>query len=482
VIETSDLHYRQSIEMLNSVQSYQNEQDPDHKHKSDAGRKRWVGQVIRFSLVGGLNTLVDVLILNMLLLLFPSNSTRMILIFSAIAYSLGAVNSFLLNKYWTFGYRQRTTWREVVRFIVTTLCGIGWSSIILWLASNALHPILMNPTLWANASKVIAISGTALISYLGMSFWVFVNKARKEHTRSNESAQAKDIASGLTPMQYETNPLLERQRLSYSSVYEQPGAIEHEKEPGSCHSLSVVLPAYNEEQIIARTIETVLDGLIAWGMDFEILVVDDGSTDRTREIVVALMYANPRVRLVSHATNQGYGASLVSGFAAATKELVFFMDSDGQFDIRDLEEFFPLIDSYDAVIGYRVDRQDSWMRKLNAWGWKKLIGWVLGVHVRDVDCAFKLFHTEFLHQHPLETRGAMINAELLYRLKRAGCSYKEVGVIHLPRLHGQATGARLSVIVRAFRELFVYARKWHREERRLTPQRTKRALSTRGRI
>ncbi len=480
MIETSDLRYRESNEMLNSVQSYQNEQDADHEHKPDAGRKRWVGQVIRFSLVGGLNTLVDVLILNMLLLLFPSNSTRMILIFSAIAYSLGAVNSFLLNKYWTFGFRQRTTWREVVRFIVTTMGGIGWSSIILWLASNALHPILFNSMLWANASKVIAISGTALISYLGMSLWVFVNKARKEHTRSNASVQANDVASVFTSTRYETKPTLEKQRLSYSSVCEQPDAIEHEKEPGSCHSLSVVLPAYNEEQIIARTIETVLDVLNAWRMDFEILVVDDGSTDRTREIVVALMYANPRVRLVSHATNQGYGASLVSGFAAATKELVFFMDSDGQFDMRDLEEFFPLIDSYDAVIGYRVDRQDSWMRKLNAWGWKKLIGWVLGVHVRDVDCAFKLLHTEFLHQHPLETRGAMINAELLYRLKRAGCSYKEVGVIHLPRLHGQATGARLSVIVRAFRELFVYARKWHREERRLTPQRTKRALSMRG--
>jgi putative flippase GtrA len=480
LIETSDLHYRESIEILNAVQSYQNEQDADHEHKPEPGRKRWVGQVIRFGLVGGLNTIVDLLILNMLLLLFPTNSTRMIVIFSAIAYSLGAVNSFLLNKYWTFGFRQRTTWREVVRFIVTTLCGIGWSSIILWLASNALHPILINPTLWANASKVIAISGTALISYLGMSLWVFVNKARKEHTRSNVPEQAKNVASALTPTQYQIMPTLERQRFSYSREYEQPGAIEHENEPGSCHSLSVVLPAYNEEQIIARTVETVLDVLNAWGMDFEVLVVNDGSTDRTGEIVAALVAANTRVRLVSHATNQGYGASLVSGFAAAAKELVFFMDSDGQFDIRDLEEFFPLIDTYDAVIGYRIDRQDSWMRKLNAWGWKKQIGWVLDVHVRDVDCAFKLLHTEFLHQHPLETRGAMINAELLYRLKRAGCSYKEVGVIHLPRLHGQATGARLSVILRAFRELFVYARKWHREERRLTPQRTKRALSTRG--
>ncbi|HYX49087.1 MAG TPA: GtrA family protein, partial [Ktedonobacteraceae bacterium] len=161
MIEISDLHYRETIEILNSVQSQYEEQEADRQ--PDPGRKRWAGQVLRFVLVGGLNTLVDLLILNVLLLMFPTNSTRMILVFSAIAYSLGAVNSFLLNKYWTFGYQQRTTWREVVRFIVTTLCGIGWSSIILWLASNALHPILINPTLWANASKVVAICGTVLI-------------------------------------------------------------------------------------------------------------------------------------------------------------------------------------------------------------------------------------------------------------------------------------------------------------------------------
>jgi len=498
VIETSDLHYRETIEVVNSVQSYYNEQDADSQH--DPGRKRWIGQVLRFGLVGGLNTIVDLLILNMLLLLFPTSSTRMILIYSAIAYSLGAVNSFLLNKYWTFGYLQRTTWREVVRFIVTTLCGIGWSSIILWLASNALHPLLINTTIWANASKVIAISGTALISYLGMSLWVFVNKARKEQTQLNTPVPigarvptgngTKALGDASVPTQPSTPPaptrygtkgsLLERQRLNASSRYEQSGAIEYENEPSSSHSMSVVLPAYNEEQVIANTVFEVLHVLNAWRMDFEILVVNDGSTDQTGDIVeaLALTGAHSRVRLITHATNEGYGASLVSGFAAATKEFVFFMDSDGQFDIRDLEKFFPLIDTYDAVIGYRIDRQDSWMRKLNAWGWKRLIGWVLGVHVRDVDCAFKLLHTEFLHRHPLETRGAMINAELLYRLTQAGCTYKEVGVNHLPRLHGRATGARLSVILRAFGELFVSAREWHREEQRLAMPRAKRELPT----
>src|SRR6266487_2827839 len=258
MIETSGLHYRETIEVLNPVQSYHNEQDADSQH--DPGRKRWIGQVLRFGLVGGLNTIVDLLILNMLLLLFPTSSTRMILIYSAIAYSLGAVNSFLLNKYWTFGYCQRTTWREVARFIVTTLCGIGWSSIILWLASNALHPLLVNTTIWANASKVIAISGTALISYLGMSLWVFVNKARKEQTRLNAPVPAWGDAG--------TYP--------------------------SCHSISVVLPAYNEEQVIANAVFTVLHVLNAWHLDFEVLVVNDGSTDRTGEIVAALAGAHSR--------------------------------------------------------------------------------------------------------------------------------------------------------------------------------------------
>ncbi len=476
MIETTDLHYRETMEVLNSVQSYHNELDANSQR--DPGRKRWFGQVLRFGLVGGLNTLVDLLILNFLLLLFPTNSIPLILAYSALAYSLGAVNSFLLNKYWTFGYRKKTTGREVIRFIVTTLCGIGWSSIILWLASRVLHPFFINTTIWANASKVIAISGTALISYLGMSLWVFVNKTRKEQTLLTAPVPAYTEISD----EHQLLPEVEVQRVRASSGHEQPGANEYGNEPISSHSISVVLPAYNEEQVIASTVSSVLLVLKTWRIDFEVLVVNDGSTDRTGEIVAALADDHPGVRLITHPTNEGYGASLVSGFAAATKELTFFMDSDGQFDIRDLEKFFTLIDEYDAVIGYRIDRQDSWMRKLNAWGWKHLVGWVLDIHVRDIDCAFKLLKTEFLRQHPLQTRGAMINAELLYRLTRAGCSYQEIGVNHLPRLHGSATGARLSVILRAFRELFESARQWHREERGFAIPHTKRELPTRSRV
>ena len=129
----------------------------------------------------------------------------------------------------------------------------------------------------------------------------------------------------------------------------------------------------------------------------------------------------------------------------------------------ELKRFLFLIDEYDAVIGYRIQRQDTWMRKLNAWGWKLVVNLALGIHVRDIDCAFKLLRTDFLQRHPLETRGAMINAELLYRLNAAGYTLREVGVRHLPRQSGRATGANLRVIGRAFRELFVYRRSWRHE-------------------
>ncbi|HLX59425.1 MAG TPA: glycosyltransferase family 2 protein [Ktedonobacteraceae bacterium] len=232
------------------------------------------------------------------------------------------------------------------------------------------------------------------------------------------------------------------------------------------HSLSVIMPAHNEEEAIAHTVHEVIDTLSSWMQDFEVIVVDDGSRDRTGMILDTIARAQPCLRVIHHAVNQGYGAALVSGFEAVTKDLVFFMDSDGQFDIRDLERFFPLIGEYDAVIGYRVDRQDTRMRKVNAWGWKILVGMIFGVYVRDVDCAFKLYRTDFFHEHKLETRGAMINTEILYKFTRAGYSYTQLGVRHLPRRGGKATGAKPAVILRAFRELFFYAMKWRREEKR----------------
>ncbi|TMD59600.1 MAG: glycosyltransferase family 2 protein [Chloroflexi bacterium] len=226
------------------------------------------------------------------------------------------------------------------------------------------------------------------------------------------------------------------------------------------------MPAHNEEEAIAHTVHEVIDTLTTWMQDFEVIVVDDGSRDRTGVILDTIAEAHTCLRVIHHPVNRGYGAALVSGFEAVTKDLAFFMDSDGQFDIHDLECFFPFIGEFDAVLGYRVHRQDTWMRKVNAWGWKILVGMVFGVYVRDVDCAFKLYRADFFREHTLETRGAMINAEILYKFTRAGYTYTQLGVRHLPRRGGKATGAKPAVILRAFRELFFYAMKWHREEKK----------------
>ena len=249
--------------------------------------------------------------------------------------------------------------------------------------------------------------------------------------------------------------------------------IEHTRVPGSnspaaneegariaTHRLSVVLPVYNEEEVIAATIEGLLETLHANFSDFEIIPVNDGSQDRSGAILTQLAALHPEIRVVTHERNLGYGATLADGFAAASKELTVFMDSDGQFDSRDLPRLLTFIDEYDAVLGYRLQRQDTWVRKLNAWGWKTLVRLLLGVHVRDIDCAFKILRTDFLQNYAPETRGAMINAEMLYNLKQAGYNYREVGVRHLPRQGGRATGANPRVILNAFRELLQYT--WRR--------------------
>jgi len=397
-------------------------------------RRSVLRQFVRFSIVGVFNTAIDLVAFNIFFLCFPTRDVGLLVVYNSTAYALGALNSYILNKYWTFQQTQATTGREFMRFAIVNLCGILCNNFVLWVVAGIAHPFVVNPALWANISKITAITGTMTISYLGMRLWVFVGTSQARTRKGNLANEESE------PMYSDNNRFLTNR------------------------SLSVILPAHNEDEVIAQTVHAVLATLTPWVPDFEVIVVNDGSRDSTQTIVEAIAATDFRVRLITHPINQGYGAALVTGFAAVTKELAFFMDADGQFDTRDLKPFFPLIDTYDAVLGYRIDRQDTWMRKLNACGWKLLVSAILKVHVRDVDCAFKLYRTEFLHRHSLETRGAMINAEMLYKLKRFGYTYTQLGVHHLPRKSGRATGAKLTVIVRALRELYTYGQKWHREE------------------
>lgn len=230
-------------------------------------------------------------------------------------------------------------------------------------------------------------------------------------------------------------------------------------------SISVALPAYNEEANIPRLVAALVPVLEALSADYEIIVVDDGSRDRTAEVTRDLAQVNSRVRVVQHGVNRGYGAAVYTGFMAATKELVFLTDADAQFDVGELAKLLPLMAGADMVIGYRAPRRDPLIRRLNGWGWTQLSNLLFGYVARDVDCAFKLFRREIMAHITVESRGATFSLEFLVRARSAGYKIRETPVKHLPRVAGKQTGARLDVIARAFRELLAFRRKLNQESR-----------------
>jgi glycosyltransferase involved in cell wall biosynthesis len=218
-------------------------------------------------------------------------------------------------------------------------------------------------------------------------------------------------------------------------------------------SISAVIPAYNEERIIVRTAEAVDETLARLVDDHEVIVVNDGSRDATPRVVEELGRERPAVRLVSHAVNQGYGAALATGFAAATREYIFLTDGDRQFDVRELEGFLPLLAQADVIVGYRRPRADPWQRRFFGWGWNLLVNTLFGHTARDVDCAFKLFPRRLLDDVHLHSTGHTLSPELLIKARRAGYRIAEVRVTHLPRTEGEAKGARVDHIIRSLLEL-----------------------------
>jgi glycosyltransferase involved in cell wall biosynthesis len=220
--------------------------------------------------------------------------------------------------------------------------------------------------------------------------------------------------------------------------------------------LSIFFPAYNEEESVAATVESAIRAVEKLQVPrCELIVVDDGSTDATREVAGALARGDPRVRVVHHRRNRGYGAALKSGFAASRYEWIFWTDADGQFDVSDLETFLHYTDSYDAIVGYRAKRADNALRRLNTYLWNALVRSAFRLEIRDVDCAFKLMRRSCLERiPPLECEGALLSTELLVRLAQAGIPFKQLAVRHQPRRAGQASGASVKVVTKAFVELF----------------------------
>lgn len=219
--------------------------------------------------------------------------------------------------------------------------------------------------------------------------------------------------------------------------------------------LSIVLPAYNEEANVEDAVEHVSEVAQTLDRAYEIILVNDGSTDRTGEVARELEERIPRFRLVEHYPNRGYGGALKAGFEAATKELIAFYPADAQFDFAEIEWLLEKLEQEEAdvVCGYRFDRQDNFVRRLNALGWNSVVRILFGRLCRDIDCGFKLFRRELLDHVHIVSDGAMIDTEFLAGAKARGFTIAEAPLTHLPREAGEATGANLAVIIKAFRDL-----------------------------
>ena len=219
-------------------------------------------------------------------------------------------------------------------------------------------------------------------------------------------------------------------------------------------SLSVFFPCFNEQENAERVVKAAIDCLKPLNIDYELIIVNDGSRDSTAQIADSLAAKDSRIKAVHHKTNLGYGAALQSGFRAATKEFVFYTDGDGQFDIRELPLLFKYTADYDIITGFRINRQDNLVRKINAFCWTTLVNLLFGMKIKDMDCAFKLYKRRIFDDVKMKSSGALINTEIFARAKNKGYKIFQIGVHHYPRIAGTQTGAKLSVILRAFKELF----------------------------
>ncbi len=201
---------------------------------------------------------------------------------------------------------------------------------------------------------------------------------------------------------------------------------------------SLVIPAYNEAQVIEKAVLEADEALGSLGYSYEILIVDDGSSDGTAALAERAAETKPQVKVLHHQKNIGYGAALRTGFSAAKGELLSFTDADCQFDLHELGKMIPLTQKAAIVAGYRINRRDNWSRRFFSRGYNLLARALLGTQVRDCDCALKVFRREALQRLSPASNGFFINTEMLTRARQLELQITEVGVHHRPRFKGQS--------------------------------------------
>ncbi|MBA3240135.1 MAG: glycosyltransferase family 2 protein [Acidobacteria bacterium] len=226
--------------------------------------------------------------------------------------------------------------------------------------------------------------------------------------------------------------------------------------PGTAaEGISVFFPAYNDAGTIATLVREALKVLPTLTEDYEVIVVNDGSTDETPAILDELARSNPRVRAIHHEQNKGYGGALRTGFESAAKDLIFYTDGDGQYDVRELARLHPLLgDGVDIVNGYKLKRADTKHRQVIGAIYNQLARFLFRLPVRDVDCDFRLMRRRAVRRVELVSSSGVICVELVRKLHAAGCVFAEAPVQHYPRLHGRSQFFTLKRVARTAADFF----------------------------
>ncbi len=218
-------------------------------------------------------------------------------------------------------------------------------------------------------------------------------------------------------------------------------------------NISFFCPAFNEEENLEKAVHSILPVLKDVAADFEIIVIDNCSTDKTPQIAEQLAKEIPQLKVIHNEMNKGYGGALITGFKAAQKDVVAYTDSDNQYDFNEFKKLISYLDRYDAVIGYRLKRHDSIYRLVQSAIFNMIVTLLFGVKFRDINCSFKIYRKEVLESMDISSKSAFIDAEMLIKALNNGYRIVEVPVAHFKRMAGKASGAKPGMIFLTIQEM-----------------------------